>query len=39
LPDEQLKDIAGATALKLNEQPDALKPKKKLVPKKHLRQT
>jgi hypothetical protein len=28
LPDEQLKDIAGATALKLNEQPDALKPKK-----------
>ena len=28
LPDEQLKDIAGATALKLNQQPDALKPKK-----------
>jgi len=28
LPDEQLKDISGATALKLNEQPDALKPKK-----------
>jgi hypothetical protein len=32
LPDEQLKDIAGATALKLNQQP-------KLVSKKHLRQT
>lgn len=28
LPDEQLKDIAGATALKLNQQPDALKPQK-----------
>lgn len=28
LPDEQLKDVAGATALKLNQQPDALKPKK-----------
>ena len=28
VPDEQLKDIAGATALKLNQQPDALKPKK-----------
>ncbi len=28
LPDEQLRDIAGQTALKLNQQPDALKPKK-----------
>lgn len=28
IPDEQLKDIAGATALKLNGQPDALKPQK-----------
>ena len=29
VPDEQLKDIAGATALKLNQQPAALKPKKR----------